>query len=80
MKAPWNRLTRIVLVTALVFGPSWLALPQTGSALLVEDKEEWLLTDEALARTAAGDCAAQTICREYCLNSVPTGFFQCFDS
>ena len=48
------------------------------------DKEMWLSTSEAQARTAAGDCAAGEICKELCMINTFTGeveeggVFSCF--
>ena len=72
----------IVLLVVLACGALWL-LPQAARALGggEEDNHQWLVTPAALARTQAGDCnSIKPVCRELCINSVPSGEFMCFTS
>ncbi|MCG8456892.1 MAG: hypothetical protein MI919_11480 [Holophagales bacterium] len=80
--------TKLLVLGALVLGTGGFLLETTEAGGTAGETEmRWLLTDEAVARTVAGDCrqnASGTVCREECRVHVatgheePTGRFDCF--
>lgn len=74
-----TRRTAHILIAALLISGSVMLFPSSGSAVGPVAGGEWLLTPEALVRTAAGDCDSGRICLEWCFNGVTTGDFACFD-
>lgn len=75
-------LRRALLVTVLL-AAGWALSPPGGEAISMDTGpgEEWLLTNAAQQRTAAGDCSHMgsfDTCRELCYYGSPTGQFDCF--
>lgn len=72
---------RIVLLTALTLMVAVL-LPPTSESKPPDVMYVWSYTPEAQARTAAGDCPPEQLCKELCERidgqSHPTGQFACF--
>ncbi|MEM9557710.1 MAG: hypothetical protein AAGC60_25855 [Acidobacteriota bacterium] len=78
------------LTLALALGATALLVPSTSSvdALVCGDgshgqrTDSWESTPEAIARTAAGECGPDGLCKEWCTgfcdDPQPTGVFQCF--
>ncbi len=83
-----NLIPRASLLGALILGAGGLLIDHSEAAGTADETEpRWLLTDAAIARTAAGDCEDNEsfkICREECVVHVPsgreepTGNFACF--
>ncbi len=78
----WKRLTRALLITALMLGAAWTFWPAAGEAADTNTGygETWELTSAAQQQTADGNCDMGTLdtCRELCLFGEPTGQFGCF--
>ena len=80
--------TKLLVLAVLVLGTGGFLLETSEAGGTAGGTEmRWLLTDQAVARTAAGDCrqnASGTVCREECFVNVatgqeePTGRFDCF--
>ena len=72
---------RIGLLTALTLMVAVL-LPPTAQSEPPDVMYMWVYTPEAQARTAAGDCPTDQLCKELCERiggqSYPTGEFACF--
>ncbi len=74
-----KRTTGIVLLAMVIFGSAWM-LPGTGQAIggPHDVNGEWLVTTESQARSAIEGCTAGFICKQWCLDGVPTNGFMCF--
>jgi hypothetical protein len=78
MKA-WKRSGRAFLLFMVLILGAAMALSPLGTEVAdASPADEWTCTDEAKARTAAGDCGSDGVCLELCVNFTPTGLFECF--
>lgn len=71
-----RRSHRFPRTAALVFVAAVFIVAGAGTAL-DPSPGEWVLTPEARARTATGECGTG-LCKEWCLNGQPSGDFMCF--
>ncbi len=92
MKSSKKPVVRFLLIAALTFGATWFLLPRSEAEFPIFDGSagivyEWMLTPEAEARTAAGECESnpeRPVCLEECFFNVytreegSTGNFACF--